>query len=182
MIGPLMILDLPTTNNKYITSNITKVIKQKTNILPKKNIKKPFWPKFLWPSPPCSKKMLTMLTLNLPAWRDFSFWGPVRHRDLTHDPTVPRVEAWGMIGPPRQCPSHPSLPSLRALDEGFQRHGSKVRGAVQGWGKSPEKTKYKGIWRVWMWKVRFRYTVKQRELNKFQKVMDDVFILMFFLS
>lgn len=70
MIGPLMILDLPTTN-KYITSSITKVIKQKTNILPKKTLKKPFWPKFLWPSPPCSKKKLTMLTLSFHShqWR-----------------------------------------------------------------------------------------------------------------
>lgn len=143
MIGPLMILDLPTTNNKYITSNITKVIKPKTNILPKKTLKNPSDQNFFDHPLHVQKKMLTMLTLNLPA-REFSFWGPVRHRDLTHDPTVPRVEAWGMIGPPRQCPSHPSLPSLRALDEGFQRHGSKVRGAVQGWGKSPVFTKSKG--------------------------------------
>lgn len=113
MIGPLMILDLPTTNNKYITSNITKVIKQKTNILPKKTLKNPSDQNF-FDHPLHVQKKCSPCSPQISQPGDFSFWGP-RHRDLTHDPTVPRVEAWGMIGPPRQCPSHPSLPSLRAL-------------------------------------------------------------------
>ena len=55
-----------------------------------------------------------------------------------------------------------------------------------GQSKDGEKARFlpkvKGIWRVWMWKVRFRYTVKQRELNKFQEgdgwcIYLDVFFL-----
>lgn len=60
-----MILDLPTTNNKYITSNITKVIKQKTKILPKKTLKNLSDQNFFNHPLHVQKKMLTMLTLNL---------------------------------------------------------------------------------------------------------------------
>ena len=130
-----MILDLPTTNNKYITSNITKVIKQKTNILPKKTLKNLSDQNFFDHPLHVQKKMLTMLTpfpsqrillLRPTPSRSNSRPNSSQGRGLRNDRPTSAVS----------ITSKSSKSSCLGM-KGWQRHGSKVRGGSPRMGKKP---------------------------------------------